>query len=418
MKILKKLFSINKLNEDQKKALEVLNGSGNVFLTGPAGVGKSYVIKTYLNQKSKIPPVLASTGAAAVQINGRTFHSFFGLGIMEGGISKTVKRATDSDRIWRRIAQTKEIIIDEISMIHPLAFEAADQISKAIKENTSPFGGIRLILTGDFLQLPPVDRFEKKIPWLFQHQLWAQINPKKVELLKSMRTESQEFVNILNKIRLGNCDSQVESFLNSRVTPLKEDFDGTVLFGRKAEAESYNQDQLDKLKTHLKEFHTQVSVVSGIQTPKETLISYSPLPEVLFLKEGALVMIRKNDPDGEYVNGTLAHIKTVNTETITLKLRNEKQVSIPKEDFHVLDGDGKIMATIRNFPLTLGWATTIHKSQGASIDCLHVNLRALWECGQAYVALSRAKDPNALFIEEWTPGSIKADGSVISFYGS
>ncbi len=407
---------IKELNEDQKIALTALSTTRNVFLTGPAGVGKTFVINSYLKQNLKKSPVLASTGAAAVQINGRTFHSFFGLGIMEGGISKTVKRATESSRIQKRIAKTQELIIDEISMIHPQAFEAADLIAKSIKFNLSPFGGIRLILTGDFLQLPPVDRFEKKIPWLFTHELWKQVNPVKIELFKSMRTESQEFVNILNKIRLGNCDSHVEAFLNSRVAPLKDDFDGTVLFGRKAEAESYNQNMLNKLKTPLKEFNTEVSTVTGIQTPKGSLISYSPLPEVLLLKEGALVMIRKNDVEGEYVNGTLAHIKSISDESIVLKTKSGKQITLLKEDFHVLDGDGKIIATICNFPLTLGWATTIHKSQGASIDCLHVNLRALWETGQAYVALSRAKDPNALFIEQWTPGSIKADGEVVKFY--
>lgn len=417
MSLLKKRSNVQKLNDDQKIVFEKLTTSNaNVFLTGPAGVGKSYVLQRYIETKKETIPILASTGAAAVQIGGRTFHSFFGLGIMEGGLSRTIERAAKSDRVLKRLNKTKEIIIDEISMIHPDAFVAANEISKLIRKNDEPFGGIRIILLGDFLQLPPVDRFEKKIPWLFSSLVWNQLCLETVELHQSMRTESQYFVDILNKIRFGVADYEVEQFLSSRSTPLKDDFQGTVLFGRRTDADVFNREKLNKIKKPLQEFTTEVLITAKTQTPIETILKYSPIAEVLTLKEGALVMIRKNDVNDEYVNGSLGKVQKISPDELVIKLLSGNTVYLEKEEFQVLDGDGKAIATLRNFPVSLGWATTIHKSQGASIDSLHVNLKGLWEYGQAYVALSRAKDPEQLFIEDWTRGSIKADPTVVKFY--
>ncbi|MCM0606180.1 MAG: AAA family ATPase [Xanthomonadaceae bacterium] len=406
----------NKANEEQLEALTLLSGTENIFLTGSAGTGKTFVIKEYLKQKTKKPPVLASTGAAAVLLGGRTFHSFFGLGIMEGGIDKTVAKAAANSRVSQRIEKTKEVIIDEISMIHPAAFEAADRIAKTIRKNDFPFGGLRLILTGDFFQLPPVDRFANKTSWLFNHPLWNELEIQKIILRRSMRTANREFEAILDKIRYGICDEEVTSFLDSKRKPLTENFTGTVLFARKNEVETYNQKRLDELKGKLHEFETSVVVSSRTQTPREKLIDLSPLPHTLQLKEGALVMIRRNDESESYVNGSLGIVKKIAAEEIDLELMNGMRVTVEKEDFHVLDGDGKVSATITNFPLTLGWAATIHKSQGASIDSLHINLKNLWEYGQAYVAISRAKNPHELFISDWSKQSIKADSDVLEYY--
>lgn len=407
----------SKANEEQAQALAILASGRNIFLTGSAGTGKTFVIKEYLKQKKpKKPPVLASTGAAAVLIGGRTFHSYFGLGIMEGGIDKTVTKAVSNSRIIQRIQKANEVIIDEISMIHPNAFEAANRIAKSIKESSAPFGGIRLILTGDFFQLPPVDRFEKKIPWIFKNDLWNSLEIEKVILKRSMRTSSRTFEHILDKIRYGICDEDVCAFLDSRRKPLSSDFRGTVLFARKNDVETYNQNRLDQLRGKLYEFETSVIARERNQTPKEKLIDLSPLPHILQLKEGALVMIRRNDESESYVNGSLGFVKKIGDEAIDLELFNGNLVTVEKEDFHVLDGDGKVSATIRNFPLTLGWAATIHKSQGASIDSLHLNLNNLWEYGQAYVAISRAKNPEALFISDWSRNSIRADAEVLEYY--
>lgn len=407
-------------NEDQQDALKALAADRNIFLTGPAGTGKSFVIRRYLDglDKKHAPPLLASTGAAAVLIGGRTFHSFFGLGIMEGGIEKTIERVVDSSWVTRRIKKAKEIVIDEISMIHPNAFMAANRIAQLVKENPAPFGGMRLILIGDFFQLPPVDRFEKSVPWLFESDLWLSLDLKTIALDKSMRTEDQAFVAMLNQLRFGKLTKELQDFLQAHTRKAPEGFKGTMLFGRKAPVESYNQKRLEALPGKLWEFETEMTVAKHVKTPKETLSSYSPLPESLVLKEGALVMLRKNDMEGRYVNGSLALITKIAEQKIDLELLSGGAVSLEKDTFQILDGDGNTICTIRNFPLTLGWATTIHKAQGASIDRLCVNLRSLWENGQAYVALSRAKSPEHLYIEEWGPESVKADARVKEFYGN
>lgn len=401
---------------EQTRALELLSGKDNIFLTGAAGTGKSFVIKEYLKKKALRPPILASTGAAAVIVEGRTFHSYFGLGIMQGGIEKTVAKAVKNPKVRNRIGLNQEIIIDEISMIHPLVFEAANRICKQIMRSEEPFGGIRLITVGDFFQLPPVDRFEKKIPWLFESDLWKSLNFTTVELIECMRASEKSFVDILQKVRWGTCDETVCEFLDAKTSQLKSDFMGTILFPRKSEVEAYNQGKLDNLEGELQEFPTEVVTRKTLPMPKEKLIETSPLPQILFLKKNALVMIRKNDEDGHYVNGSLGIVKKIAAESITLELMDGKKATVEKDDFHILDGDGKVVATIRNFPLTLGWAITIHKAQGSSIDRLFVNLSNLWEYGQAYVALSRAKDPEHLFVGDWTLNSIKADSEVKEFY--
>lgn len=413
-------FSISekyKITEDQKNILNQMTSSArNIFLTGPAGVGKSFVLRRYIESRKNPPPILASTGAAAVQIGGRTFHSFFGLGIMEGGFSRTVERACQSDRLVRRLKKIPELIIDEISMIHPEAFKAADAICKKILKSDEPFGGIRLVMLGDFFQLPPVDRFEKNNPWLFTSSLWLELNVLILSLKVSLRTESQLFVDILNKIRFGIIDEDVEFFLNKRTQIRPQNFSGTLLFGRRQEADTVNQNKLESLRNKMWEFPTDIYISPQCSTAREVLLKQSPITEVLKLKVGALVMIRKNDIYEEYVNGSLAILKDIHADEVTLQLMSGATVTLTKEEFHVLDGDGRVIATMSNFPLSLGWATTIHKSQGASIDSLCVNLKSLWEYGQVYVALSRAKDPEKLFIESWSRSSIKAHPEVIRFY--
>lgn len=405
-----------KPNPDQTKALEILSSRENIFLTGAAGTGKSFVVSQYLKSLKEPVPILASTGAAAVLVGGRTFHSFFGLGILEGGITKTVERAVKFYKVRSRIKDTHEVVIDEVSMIHPQAFAAADLIARKIRGNTTPFGGIRMILTGDFFQLPPVDRFNKEVSLLFQTDEWQNLAPKCIELREPMRSKDIDFLAILSKIRHGICDQEVQAFLHARKKPLDPSFLGTVLFPRKDNVDAYNDERLQSLKEEMQSFPTEVNISSKSKMTKEQAMASAPLPETLFLKVGALVMLRKNDPDGMFVNGSLGLIHKISKDSLTVELLAGGEVTIERDDFQILDADGEVMATITNFPVTLGWAATIHKAQGASIDRLHVDLGRLWESGQAYVALSRAKDPSQLFIGNWSPGSFKADHRVREFY--
>ncbi|MDR3559095.1 MAG: AAA family ATPase, partial [Candidatus Pacebacteria bacterium] len=347
---------------------------------------------------------------------GRTFHSFFGLGILEGGIAKTIAKASSSSKVQSRISESTEIVIDEISMISPQAFEAAEAIARKIKGNTTPFGGMRLILVGDFHQLPPVNPFDTTQPWLFDSDAWASLEIETISLGQIMRTSDIEFMTVLGKVRNGLCDASVAAFLNCRKIELPEDFSGTVLFPRKDEVESYNTKKLNRLSGTLQKFETKITTDIKKPSELEKLLKLSPLPKVLSIKEGALVMIRKNDEGGDFANGSLGTVDGISADSISINLLNGKRISLQKEEFQILDADGKVTATIVNFPLTLGWACTIHKAQGTSIERLYVSLGGLWESGQAYVALSRATNPDQLFIGNWTPSSIRADSEVVAYY--
>jgi len=405
-----------KLTSEQSLALEKLESSENVFLTGSAGTGKSFLVNHYLKGLTNPIPVLASTGAAAVLVNGRTFHSYFGLGIMRGGLHMTVEKAAGNPRVKHRLKSDSAILVDEVSMIHPDAFLAAHEIAKKVRGNDLPFGGLRLIVVGDFLQLPPVDPYQQKTVWLFQTDLWHLLNFQLVELKTSMRSSHEEFVRLLNEIRMGRLTDEVSQFLDQRIVDYDLDFEGTVLVPRRAQAEAHNLAQLSRLPDEATEIKTEVLVKKGVRKSREELLALAPVPERLILKPGALVMIRKNDLDLMYVNGTLAKVLHISPDEIELELLDGTEICLEKESFHILGGDGELQATVRNFPLTLAWATTIHKSQGASIDRVFVDVSELWECGQAYVALSRARSPEGLFIRAWDPGSIKADPKVVRYY--
>lgn len=407
----------NQLNDEQSQALEILLEENNVFLTGAAGTGKSFLIREYLNEVGHKTPVVASTGAAAVLVGGCTFHSFFGLGILQGGVEKTVAKALKDKRLVDRILNTKEIIIDEISMIDPEAFYAAEQICRFVLNMEKPFGGLKIIAVGDFYQLPPIQKNNVSF-WLFQTQTWANLEFKIINLKQIMRTEDEDFIKALNFIRKGECPDFVNSYFSNKKAPSKKDFSGTVLFGKRMHVENFNNEKLKKIDQPENIYESEIIIKPKSKISLEKAIQVSPLPERISLKVGALVMIRKNHPFGHYVNGTLGNVEYMDAEIVKVKTLGGSSIEFTKESFEILNADGELEATIKNFPISLAWASTIHKAQGASIDLISVDLKGLWERGQAYVALSRAKSAAGLFIENWDPKYIKSDPRVKSFYDS
>lgn len=405
------------LNTDQSQALYELASLDNIFLTGAAGSGKSFLIKYFQRQLHHPLPVVASTGAAAVIVGGCTFHSFFSLGIMKGGLEKTIERALKDTRLLRRLKKTPAIIIDEISMIDPEAFYAAEQICRYALDPDLPFGGLRIIAVGDFFQLPPVQKNGQRF-WLFQTTVWKQMNFKVIHLKEIMRTQDMEFIKALNFIRHGACNEFVHDFFSSKSHSDLKNFDGTVLFGHRYRVDDFNQQKLDQISGSVFTYDTEISIKRKSTLTEERVLQMSPLPPRIQLKKGALVMIRKNHPDGLYVNGTLAHVKELTSENVTIKTLEDQVFIFEKDEFEILNADGELSATIKNLPLSLAWASTIHKAQGASIDKICVDLSGFWERGQAYVALSRAKSSAGLYINNWDPKYIKTDPRVIEYYAS
>lgn len=402
------------LTDCQKSALDLLNKSENIFLTGVAGSGKSFLLQHFLKGKSsKTFPVVASTGAAAVLVKGVTFHSYFGLGIMEGGPEKTIQRALKDGRLKKRIANVDTIIIDEISMIPGQALEVAENICREIRKSVVPWGGIRIIAVGDFGQLPPVSIGGREKDWAFQNHTWEKTNFQVAYLKTVMRSQDEKFLRILNFVRNGKVNFEVNEFLNSKIKKPTDNFAGTILFSHRKSVEDYNIKKLQDLPGDLLTFK---STYSGSERFLEAIKKAAPVPEVLQLKIGALVMIRRNDPQGMYVNGSLGTVKSAKEGELKVELLNGNTAKLEPESFSYMNAEGEVVAAAENFPVNLAWATTIHKSQGITLDAATIDLSRVFEAGQAYVALSRVKNADALFLSGWNPAAIRASSEVQSFH--
>jgi ATP-dependent exoDNAse (exonuclease V) alpha subunit len=404
------------LNTDQQRALKLLAGTNdNVFVTGGAGTGKSYLMRKFLRGIEETAyPVLASTGAAAVLVGGRTFHSFFGLGILEGGAEASVERALKNRKVVRRLKRAKGVIVDEISMIPGVALEAAESIARLAREKDLPWGGLRIVAVGDFSQLPPVTRAGERRDWAFEREVWKQTRFRPVVLTELMRTEGLAFAQVLGDIREGLVSERVRTFLDERSKlPDVLEVEPSLLFSRKEDVQRVNAMRLAKLPGAAIE---SLTLYSGAEPYLTALKKQAPVPEKLELKTGALVMIRQNDPLGRFVNGSLGTVVSYTPEELKVKLARGARVSLERVRFALLDAEGKEVAAATNFPVNLAYAVTIHKAQGATLDSAAVDLRRLWEPGQAYVALSRVRSPESLFVGAWEPRSIIADPAVKRFH--
>jgi ATP-dependent DNA helicase PIF1 len=408
---------MRQLTPSQHEALKSLTGIGNVFLTGPAGTGKSFLINHYISNHNPQIPVVCSTGAGAVLVGGRTFHSFFGLGTMQESHELILGKVLSNEKLYKRILNTDAIIIDEISMLSGRALDLANLICKTIKGREDlPFGGIRIIAVGDFFQLPPVrNQNTQKVDWAFNSFTWAESDFDCFELKEFMRSSDLEFLSFLSEIRAGRCGENERKFLNSHHYKPSEHFVGTRIFARKKLVQDYNTQSLAKLAGDEIVFNT---TYEGELHDIERLKRSIPIEDKVIIKEDAFVMIRVNDnTDSQaYVNGTLGHIYDILHDALVIKTLDGRKIHLNKQRFSLRDGNGDDIAEASNYPITLAYAITIHKSQGATIDNGVVDLFNLWDSGQCYTALSRLSSPNGLRVLKWNMRSVFVDKEVINFY--
>lgn len=405
---------LSQLSEEQALALDLCESGENIFLTGGAGSGKSYVIREFMKKKDhQQMPILASTGAAAVLLGGRTFHSFFGLGIMEGGAQATLQRTLQNKNVMKRIKKVEGVIIDEISMIPGEALMVAELLSQEARGSKLPWGGLRIIAVGDFGQLPPVAKYGQKRDWCFLNEVWKKSGFQVCELKLNQRIHNNEFLNVLDDIREGHLTEKVRNFLHERTKPHDEDHPGTRLFPRREQSESYNQKKLAEIN------ETELivdSIYLGEQKYIDILGKSAPVPAQLKLKVGCRILFLKNDVQKRWVNGTRGILVHYEADHLVVRKDGGREVKVEKMSFSLLDADAHVKASVIQFPVNLAYATTIHKSQGATLDELWCDLGALWEPGHAYVALSRLRDPAGLHIVRWSPRSIIIDPEVKRFY--
>ena len=403
------------LNESQSDALNVLLGQENVFLTGQAGTGKSTVIREYMRIRGdSCPPVVASTGIAASIVGGCTFHKFFGVGTLAGGPEVTFHRMKNDLVLSERILRTNEVVVDEISMLSGKYLATAERLCRFIKKSDLPWGGIRVVFVGDFAQLPPVpEKGETKTDWAFLSEVWSRSNLQNIVLREVLRTNEPEYMDVLNQIRVGNVDESVKKFLADRKIRIGDEFQGSHIFPKKSQVYKFNSMKLAQIQSRSIKFVTEYrGSKDGIAQLKKNCL----LDDVIELKVGALVMVLVNGVGGGYVNGSQGHVTKIEPSVIVLKMLDKGMLKLERHQFELQNGDGNPIAVAENFPIKLAWALTIHKAQGAPMDRLSMDLFDLWAPGQAYVAMSRARSKNGIFIRRYSLDSILADPEVLEFH--
>ncbi|MFA5652361.1 MAG: helix-turn-helix domain-containing protein [Candidatus Paceibacterota bacterium] len=376
----------------QKDALEILKMGYNCYITGAAGSGKTHLLNEYikfLKNKGVEVGVTASTGIAATHMGGTTIHSWSGLGIRDELTEYDLEDLESKKYLHDRFKNTDVLIIDEVSMLHHFRLDLIERIARHLKRNQLPFGGMQVILCGDFFQLPPVSRMgEKESKFSYKSETWKKLNLKICYLEEQFRHKDDKFIKILNGIRGGNLSEESLFCLNSRNNAcLKEGIEPTKLHTHNINVDTINDTELNKLPGQIFTYQMEDK---GRKPLVEALKKSCLAPEVLRLKKGARVMFVKNNFEEGYANGTLGKVIECSNYGPKIMLTSGKIITPEKVNW-VIEDEGKIKATITQYPLRLAWAITIHKSQGMSLDAVEVDLSKSFEKGMGYVALSRVR---------------------------
>ena len=383
----------------QNTALDILKSGENCFLTGSAGTGKTYLLNQYISylQERKINPVVtAPTGIAASHLNGQTIHSYFAIGIRDSIDNAFLKSLSTKRHIVKRFEALRVLIIDEISMVSPELFGMMDEILRAFKEPFAPFGGVQVIVCGDFFQLPPVSREPKEKRFAWQANVWRDLNFSSCYLQTKFRQDDDRLITLLDDIRVGNISKESYELIDERMsTNIKLDYNPTKLYTHNIDVDRVNTQELEKLEG--KEY-TFEHTAKGVQRAVDKIFSMSLVDEELTLKKDAVVIFIKNNPEGKYINGTTGVVtgfdKSSNLPFV--KTANGDHLKVEAEEWTLEDDQGKKVATVEQLPLRLAWAITVHKSQGMTLDAAQIDLSKTFEMGQGYVALSRVKNSSGL----------------------
>ena len=415
------------LSKEQREAFNAIMEGESIFLTGPGGTGKSYLIKYIVEeipkQTGKIVAVTAMTGCAALLLGrfAKTLHSWAGIGLGKLPahiLAQNIRKVPPLAKRWR---DTHILILDEVSMLTPLLLETLDEIAKILRRSQRPFGGLQVVFVGDFLQLPPISK-DGVTRFAFESHIWTSLIKKTIHLTRIFRQEHSGFQTILDEARTGSLSKESLAILESRINQdyKEEKIQPTILFTRRVDVEEINTSHLDKLPGISKTFtattgpskHPPSEIMATVQKMDKDAM-YIP---TLTLKEGAQVMLVTNlDIEAGLCNGSRGVIvgfqETTNWPIVMFK--TETRVIEP----HVWESDHSPPITRQQIPLRLAYALTIHKAQGATLDCALIDIGpSTFEYGQAYVALSRVRNLEGLYIFDVCPRAFRAHPLVKSFY--
>lgn len=487
------------LSFEQREVLKKVLQGHSVFFTGSAGTGKSVllreIIKALRNRHKKpnyfknIPgmaagaddnnsvAVTASTGLAACNIGGTTLHSFAGIGLGKEDADKLVRKIRRNRKCLRRWKSVKVLVVDELSMVDGELFDKLEYVARKIRRSEKPFGGVQLVLTGDFFQLPPVPDPDKQAKFAFEGETWGITIAETCQLCKVFRQKDNVFSNMLNEMRIGKMDSETIRTFKSHYAPLTStgEIEATELFPRKADVERANNKRLEALEgdkvvydavdSYTDEALRDRKILDNMMAPKrliikegaqvmsiknidETLVNGSVGTVVGFMDEGTYQMLKDDDGDSDTGEETIfgkrpttfrsveeSFIRKL-TQLDDLKSKAThkstkyplvrfqypdgtfREVLLSPEKWSIEDYEGKTLASRHQVPLILAWALSIHKAQGQTLQYVKVNLNNAFERGQAYVALSRATSLDGLQVLGFHENKVMVHPKVVSFYES
>ncbi|KAL5021540.1 hypothetical protein ScPMuIL_000695 [Solemya velum] len=407
-----------KLNKDQTAVLEAVKRGRNVFFTGSAGTGKSFLLRRIIGA---LPPhhtfATASTGVAACHINGTTLHGFAGIGSGRSTLEQCIELAS-RPQVTQQWKKCNHLIIDEISMVDGEFFDKLETIARVVRKNDSPFGGIQLILCGDFLQLPPVvQKGDEKKKFCFQSRGWRSCIDINMELNEVRRQSDKCFIDILQNIRLGRCPDAMAAVLRGTANHCieKEGILATKLCTHKDDVNQMNNFHLQKLDGKSRHFVATDS--DDIYTSQ--INKLCPVPHDLELKIGAQVMLAKNlDIQRGLVNGARGVVTSFENGQLGFPIVKFVcgECDVIKPIRWTMKAGGGVYLSRKQIPLKLAWAISVHKSQGMTLDCVEISLSRVFESGQAYVALSRAKSLEGLRVLDFDKKCVRAHPDVLRYY--
>jgi ATP-dependent DNA helicase PIF1 len=411
-----------KLNDKQKYAYELMEHGKSVFITGSGGVGKSACIKMFynLNKNSKIIAMTSTTGTSSILINGTTLHSYLGIGLGKGTVSSMSTAILTKKYISKKWKKLDVLIIDEISMLSPELFDKLEEIARIVRKNPNPFGGIQLILSGDFCQLPCINSLE----FCFSAKSWNKCINNTCYLTEIIRQSDLLFQKCLNEVRLGNVSESTVELLQSRVgVKLLNQFgiQPTRLYPLNKDVDSINNKELNKLDTMLYQYDIEVGYCSDCSEKTKELLKNKYMknivaPESIILGIGCQVMLINNlDIENKLANGSRGIITHFVDNIPNVKFINGVERLIDYHTWEIEDQD-ELLLTFTQIPLKLAWSTSIHKCQGSTLDYVEIDLENIFEYGQAYCGLSRVKNIEGLSISSLNIEKIKAHPDAVKYY--
>lgn len=431
------------LSEDQQRAFDIYLSGANLFITGPGGTGKSVLIRSiyrHARENRKRIQICAMTGVAAANLNiigAKTIHSWSGIGLGKGKHTEIIEKVATNKykcKFWRSV---DTLVVDEVSMLSESQFELLDKIGRRVRKNDElPFGGIQIIFSGDFHQLPPVS----ETGFCFQSQIWKKCFTQhdQIVLKKIFRQTNMTYIDILNEIREGKISEAAINLLQERVNiEIPSNIICSKILPTRAAVESINTTELNKLPTdevsyttkRVPEISLQLTAVEKAKcknvSDKQKEFEYAELlrnmicEETVKLKKGAHVMCVVNitqDDRLQICNGSQGIVTDFENGFPVVKYDNG---IVKKMTYHNWKSEKFPDVVAAQVPLMLSWAITIHKSQGMTIDNAEIDAgNKIFESGQTYVALSRLRTLEGLYLSSFNPKKIKHNKIVQDYYDS